>query len=239
MQPTETDRRCLLIDAMGTLVRLAPPAPRLRSELARRFGVEVSLEQAQRAIGEEIRYYRAHMHEGRDAVSVRKLRERCAQVLGAALAPSVDVGAAAPQSASRFAGNGLTDALVASLHFSVYDDVEGTLRTARSRRWRIVVVSNWDASLAEVLDRLGLGPLLDQVVTSAGAGASKPDPAIFLYALDLAGCAPAQALHVGDSLDEDVRGARAAGIEAVWLDRDGRPAAEGVRTITTLAHLQL
>jgi putative hydrolase of the HAD superfamily len=229
MQTRATDTRCLLIDAMGTLLALDPPAPRLRAELARRFGVEISLDHAQGAIRAEIRYYRAHMHEGRDAAGVRRLRDRCAEVLGAALAQSV----------GELGGDRLTETLLASLHFSVFEDAAGALGDARSQDWRVVVVSNWDASLSEVLERLGLGPLLDDVVTSAGAGASKPDPAIFRHALDLVGCEPGAALHVGDSLDEDVRGARAAGIEPVWLNRDGRPGVDGVRTISTLAELRL
>jgi len=44
-------------------------------------------------------------------------------------------------------------------------------------------------------------------------------------------------VHVGDSLEEDVVGARAAGIEAVLLRRDGRPGPSGVRTIASLAEL--
>lgn len=229
MRWPDRDLQCLLIDAMGTLVSLAPPAPVLRGELARRFGVEVSLDQARRAIAAEISYYRAHMGEGRDPPSVRALRKRCAQALGAAL----------PASVGELSGDALTDALLASLQFSVFDDAPGALRAARSRGWRVVVVSNWDASLQGVLDRVGIGTWLDRVVTSSGAGASKPDPAIFEYALELAGCSAAQALHVGDSLAEDVSGARAAGIEAVWLNRVGAPATDGVPMIATLDELSL
>ena len=58
-------------------------------------------------------------------------------------------------------------------------------------------------------------------VTSAGAGASKPDPAIFAAALELAKCAPEEALHVGDTPDEDVAGVRAAGIRPLLIDRSG------------------
>jgi putative hydrolase of the HAD superfamily len=85
----------------------------------------------------------------------------------------------------------------------------------------LVVVSNWDSSLADVLDRIGIGEQVDGVVTSAGAGAAKPDPAIFRVALARVGVRAAQALHIGDSLVEDVAGARAAGVGAVWLDRTG------------------
>ena len=51
----------------------------------------------------------------------------------------------------------------------------------------------------------------------------------------LAGVAANKAIHVGDSLAEDVAGARAAGIEAVLIKRDGGPGPGGVRTVATLA----
>ena len=51
----------ILLDALGTLVALAPPAPRLRVELAERFGLAVTEEQAASAIGAEIAYYRMHL----------------------------------------------------------------------------------------------------------------------------------------------------------------------------------
>ena len=63
--------------------------------------------------------------------------------------------------------------------------------------------------------------MLDAVVTSAEAGARKPDPAIF----DAVG-RPIER-HVGDSEHEDVAGARAAGIEPVLIRRDGAPARRG------------
>src|SRR6185437_2508813 len=70
--------RALLIDGLGTLVSLAPPAPALRDELAVRFGIEVSEEAAGRALAAEIAYYRSHMGLGRDGESLAALRRRCA-----------------------------------------------------------------------------------------------------------------------------------------------------------------
>jgi len=85
-----------------------------------------------------------------------------------------------------------------------------------------------------VLERLGLAEMLDGIVTSAACGARKPSPEIFEHALGVAGVAAHDALHVGDSFAEDVDGARAAGIEAVLIKRDGEPGPPGVRTIATL-----
>ena len=101
----------------------------------------------------------------------------------------------------------------------------------------LIVVSNWDVSLPEVLGRVGLLDRLDGVVTSAAVGARKPDPRVFVEALRRAGVAAADALHVGDSPVEDVEGARAAGVAAVLLARDGRPGPPGVPTIASLAEL--
>lgn len=225
MPPGATGSRVILLDALGTLVALQPAAPLLRLELADRFGLVLSASEAERAIAAEITYYRAHLDEGRDAASLETLRRRCAEVLRSALpADGLDLDA-------------LVDALLASLRFHEFADVRPALSAARSCGRRLVVVSNWDASLHGVLRALELEPLLDGILTSAEVGARKPAPAIFEQALALVGAGPEDAVHVGDSLEEDVAGARAAGIEPVLVRRDGGPAAPGVRTISSLEHL--
>ena len=225
MHATTTPPAAILLDALGTLVALEPPAPRLRAELARRFGLEVSEEEAARAIGAEIAYYRAHLDEGRDPAGLAALRRRCAGVVRAELP------------ACGLELDPLVDALLASLHFTAFADARPALAAARARGQRLVVVSNWDVSLHDVLRKLELEPLLDAILTSAGAGAGKPEPAIFEQALALAGVTPGLAVHVGDSLEEDVVGARAAGIEPVLVRRDGGPSIAGVRTISSLAEI--
>jgi putative hydrolase of the HAD superfamily len=223
-------RRALLIDAMGTLVRLEPPAPHLRRELRARLGIELSERQAADALAAEIAFYRAHMGEGRDAPTLRALRVSCARALVQALpgSPSLDEPAV----------DVVLDALLASLRFVAFDDARDALLAVRARGVRVVAVSNWDVSVLEVLERTGLAPLLDSAVCSAVAGAAKPAPEIFAQSLAIAGVAAGEALHVGDSVAEDVVGARAAGIEAVLIDRDGDgPRVEGVRTIGGLDEL--
>jgi putative hydrolase of the HAD superfamily len=103
-----------------------------------------------------------------------------------------------------------------------------------------VVASNWDISLHEVLERTGLRERLDGVATSAEVGASKPDARLFAAALELAGAAPQETVHVGDSLAEDVEGALGAGLRAVWLrraDGAGEPP-PGVAVIRSLDELE-
>jgi putative hydrolase of the HAD superfamily len=203
-------RRAVLLDALGTLVNLEPPAPRLRRELVERFGLSVTEAEAHRAIVKEIAYYRAHLDDGRDEPGLRALRRQCAEVLWAEL----------PGTGPRDT-DAIVEALLASLEFAAFADASEALRALKELGLRLVVVSNWDVSLPHVLEQLELTRWLDGVVTSAAVGARKPRPEIFQHALALAQVDPEQAVHVGDSLEEDVSGARAARIEAVWVQRSG------------------
>jgi putative hydrolase of the HAD superfamily len=217
--------RAVLLDALGTLVELEPPAPRLRRELARR-GHAIGLAEAERAMAAEIAYYRAHLDAGRDPAALADLRRRCAEAMGREL-PGLGLG-----------GEALTEVLLASISFRAFADAPAALASLRARGLRLVVASNWDVSLPDVLGRVGLLDHLDGVITSAQVGARKPDTAVFEAALQLAGVEPGEAVHVGDRLQEDVAGARAAGIEPVLVARSGAvPAPSTLRCITSLAEL--
>jgi putative hydrolase of the HAD superfamily len=192
--------RAVFLDALGTLVELEPPWISLRD----RVPEEVSDERLVAALRSEMAYYREHAQEGRDEASLADLRERCAGLVSQKLGVEIAV-----------------DELVSAIRFNPYPDAVPALRRLRERGMRLIAVSNWDCSLPGVLDRCGIDGLLDGVVTSAGAGARKPDPAIFAAALELAGIQADEALHVGDTADEDVAGAQAAGIRPLLIDRQG------------------
>jgi putative hydrolase of the HAD superfamily len=213
-------------DALGTLMALEPPAPRLRRALRRTFGLEVSEAEAERAVAAEIAYYRAHLHEGSDRATLAELRRRCAAVLRDALPPA------------ELELERLTGVLLEAIRFRAYPDAAPALQALRARGLRLVAVSNWDVSLHEQLAATGLAGLLDAALSSAEAGAAKPEPAIFRRALALVGVAPGMAWHVGDEVAADVEGAGAAGLEPVLIDRGrGEPPPPGVRVIASLGEL--
>ena len=221
----EVRRRAVLLDAMGTLLRFEDPAPRLRGALRARLGADVGPEAARAAIRAEIAHYRAHMHEGRDPVSLAALRASSAEAMRPLLGPAV---AEAPARV-------LTAALMDAIAFTAYPDAVSALRALRRDGLALVVVSNWDASLHERLAETGLAELVDGAVASAEVGAAKPDQAIFARALALAGVHARDAWHVGDSVAADVDGALAAGIRPVLLARDGTAEAPpGVPVLATL-----
>jgi len=205
-----TPVRAVLIDALGTLVELQPPAPRLRAALLEATEIDVGAEAAERGFAEEIAYYVGHHMEGGDPAGLERLRDDCAGVMHEAIAvPDLELAA-------------VRHAMVAALEFTAFGDVEPALRALRERGLRLVAVSNWDCSLPRWLDSAGIGALLDGAVSSAEVGEPKPAPAVFRAALAIAGVEAAEALHVGDSLVNDVEGARRAGIRAVLLARDGK-----------------
>ena len=215
--------RAVLLDALGTLVELQPPAPRLR-RLLHDVGFEVSEEQAADGFMAEIAYYLDHHLEGSDPERLERLRDRCADEMRRALdIPELDHARA-------------RSAMLGSLEFTPYPDVEPALRELRERGTTVVIASNWDCSLPEWLRPTGILELVDGVVTSAEVGAAKPNPRVFQRALGLAGVEPGEALHVGDKVDNDVEGAAAAGVRAVLIQREGDPPA-GVDSIRSLSEL--
>jgi putative hydrolase of the HAD superfamily len=220
----QTNPRAVLLDAMGTLLTFEPPAPRLRAALRAVTGADVGEQAARRAIRAEIAHYRAHLHLGADAAGLAELRLAAAE----AMRPEL------PDPAAGLPPDVLVDVLLDALRFHAYPEVPSTLRELRGRGYRLVVLSNWDVSLHERLDELGLAPLLDGAVASAELGAAKPDPAAFAHALALAGAEPERSWHAGDSVEADVEGALSAGLTPVYVARRGEPAPPGVAVVARL-----
>jgi putative hydrolase of the HAD superfamily len=215
--------KAVLLDALGTLVELQPPAPRLQRLLAQ-SGFEVSEERAAAGFAAEIAYYLDHHLEGSDRERLERLRDRCAEEMRRALElPDLDHATA-------------RRAMLDALEFRPYPDVLPALGELRGSDLTLVVASNWDCSLSDWLEPAGITDLVDGVVTSAEVGAPKPHPRVFERALAIAGVAPSEALHVGDKVDNDVEGAAAAGVRAILVQREGEPLA-GVEAIRSLREL--
>lgn len=102
--------------------------------------------------------------------------------------------------------------------WELFPDVLEALETLRPR-FQLGVVSNFDGRLRMILEQLGISKYFDHFVISSEVGADKPDPFIFERALELAGVAPNEAMHVGDDPVRDWDAATAAGLQVFRLDR--------------------
>lgn len=103
--------------------------------------------------------------------------------------------------------------------WQVFADARDSLPKLRAAGLRLAVVSNFDARLPRLLADAGLADCFEAVVYSEEVGVEKPHPAIFEELLERLQLQPARVLHVGDSRRDDVEGARAVGIKALWLTR--------------------
>lgn len=111
--------------------------------------------------------------------------------------------------------------------WQIFPEVFPLLTRLRSLGFRLAITSNWDERLRPLLAALKLREFFEVVTVSGEVGVHKPDPRLFqrtCAALDLT---PAELLHVGDSVREDLEGARHAGLQSIHVVRDSTGAGEG------------
>lgn len=210
------DFDAVLLDAVGTLIRPREPVGETYAVTARRFGGTLEAGRLTQTFGEVFREMpdlafqwatRDELqHQERDwwRTLVRRVVARTGGGVG------------------DF--DGYFDALYA--HYAAdsawecFREVPAVLQALRDRGCRIAVVSNFDSRLPGILQGLGISDRADAMIYSSEAGSAKPDPAIFHRALDALGVVSERAIHVGDSDRADLKGAVAAGIAGLLINRD-------------------
>ena len=122
---------------------------------------------------------------------------------------------------------------------TLYDDTIPTLQHLREAGFKLAIVSNWDTPLDPLTERLGIADYFDIIVAShdARVRSAKPDPHIFNYTLAAVGVSASEAVHVGDTYEADVVGARNVGIRPILIDRDNTQANRWDETIQSLSEL--
>lgn len=118
----------------------------------------------------------------------------------------------------------------------LYPEVPEVLEGLRARGIVLGIVSNWDSRLHSLCRAMGLERYFDFILASAVVGSAKPDRGIFEKALSLANVHPSEAVHVGDSVDDDWAGACAANIDAILINRTRRVLPK-IKTIHSLTEI--
>lgn len=203
-------------DVTGTLIH-CPRLAELYAEVLCRHGVETSAERLAELVPIVWKELSCRVVDGRDRFSSHPEGDRgfWSDFLGR-IAAYLGVDHPGP-----FAAAELYDRFSRADAWAIYADVEPVLDELAARRLRLVVTSNWDARLPDLLDDLGLAERLDGIVSSWRVGYEKPHPAIFETVTVELGLAPDAVLHVGDRHLADLEGARAVGMQALLLRRDG------------------
>jgi putative hydrolase of the HAD superfamily len=215
--------KAVFLDVDDTLVDYAPAA---RASFAAVFGPEAPYEQWL-ALDHYERYLNGEL-------SFRVMREtRMADFLQM-LGRAQDVPDAVEFERRRF--EGLAE------HYRLFDDALPCVAELRARGLRVGLITNNESEhQREKIRRTGLDGLFDAVIISDEVGVAKPNARIFEHALAALDVAAGEAMHVGDNLVADARGARDAGLIGVWLDRyrqaDGAldvPVVHGLAELTAL-----
>ena len=129
--------------------------------------------------------------------------------------------------------------LFAASNAKLYDDVVPTLERLQDAGFKLAIVSNWDTPLDPLTERLGIVDYFDAITAShdVRVRSEKPDPHIFEYTLEAVEVLAAEAVHIGDTYEADIIGARDVGIRPILLDRDNTQANRWDETIQNLTEL--
>ncbi len=209
------ETQAVFFDAAGTLFEVRGSVGEIYSTIARRHGVEAPALDLDRSFAAA---FRAKSAEGLQGTAGGPGAERAwwedlvRRVFGSRMPSAVF---------PRFFEE-VYEFFRTARAWILYEDTAPALDLLRARGCRLGVISNFDSRLTDVLAALGIGRFFECVVFSWQVRSAKPDARIFRHAIELMGVRPGEALHVGDSLEEDVCGARGAGMRAVLLDRSGR-----------------
>lgn len=208
--------KAIFFDWFNTLARYDPPREELHSQALREFGIEVSPEKILPGVLTADMYF--FNENANSPVEKRDRKERAEVYTRYQKIILSEAGVKADQELLAKVLNKV-EQLFKGITFTLFDDVLSTLETLKEQRFTLGLLTNLAQDMSPLCHKLGLESYLDFVVTSQQVGADKPEPPIFLAALDRAKVEASQAVHVGDQYKLDVVGARRVGINPILIDR--------------------
>jgi len=208
--------KAIFFDWFNTLARYEPPREELHSQALRKFGIEVSPEKILPGVLTADMYFFGE--NANSPVEKRDRKERAEVYTRYQKIILSEAGVKADQELLAKVANKV-EQLFKGITFTLFDDVLSTLETLKEQRFTLGLLTNLAQDMSPLCHKLGLESYLDFVVTPQQVGADKPEPPIFLAALDRAKVEASQAVHVGDQYKLDVVGAREVGISPILIDR--------------------
>ncbi|MEB3884479.1 HAD family hydrolase [Lyngbya sp. CCY1209] len=244
MNPTDDmipSPKLIFLDAVGTLFGLRDSVGEIYGNIARQWGVDVPAKPLNRAFFHAFSTAPPMAFPDADPDDIPRLEFEWWLDVAARSFKAVEAFDQFADFSEFFVD--LYEEFATAKPWFVYPDVIPALKKWRDRDIELAVLSNFDSRLYPLLEALELAPHFSRVTISTAVGAAKPDPKIFAIALKKHGISPSEVLHIGDSLKADCEGAKAAGIPAIWIDRDGENTPQThpsvLRRCTTFAEIEL
>ena len=222
--------KAIFFDAGGTLFRVHPSVGRVYARVAKSYGARVDSVKLEKIFRDEFNH-----RDGITSLGVHTT-EKGEKLWWRCLVHDVFQKVGGVPRFDEFFEE-LYELFARPEVWRLYPEVKGMLGRLKGEGFVLGIVSNWDSRLLILTKRLGVEPYFDFVLASALVGSAKPNPGIFQEALKRACVSAEQAIHVGDSFKDDYRGASAAGIRSILLNRDGTRKI-GIRVIRSLLELE-
>ena len=209
--------KVIFLDAVGTLFGVKASVGDVYQTLAQKAGVNASAKQQDKAFYRSFAAADAMAFPDMPAVEI----PHCEYLWWLAIAKNTFQQAGGLSEFSDFEGffEGVYQYFATAEPWVVYPDTVSSLQRWQRMDIPLGIISNFDSRIYAVLDALDLRQYFQTITISTEARAAKPDPLIFMTALQLYGCSPQEAWHVGDSRKDDLKGAQAAGLRGIWLKR--------------------
>lgn len=207
----------VFFDAANTLLYPYPSVGEVYAKVARRYGVETTGETVQRAFRKVWGTVEAQAEQDPVRYGVG---EPDGRRFWRAMVHATFAEIALPEAFEAFFDE-LYGLFAQPTVWRLFPECLEVLQTLRQHGYIVGVISNWDIRLLRLLEEMGLMTYLQHVSISALVGWEKPHGAIFRHATEAVAVSPARALHIGDNLKADAQGAHQAGLQPLWLQRQG------------------
>ncbi|ETX02141.1 MAG: hypothetical protein ETSY1_04615 [Candidatus Entotheonella factor] len=209
----------VFFDAANTLLYPFPSVGTQYAEVAARYGVTTTADAVQNAF----RHAWGHVQAQSEQDPTRYgIGEPDGRRFWHALVHATFAQIALPEAFDPFFDE-LYERFAAADAYRLYPETLAVLEQLRQDGYVVGVISNWDSRLNGILAGLGLMDHLHHVTISAVVGWEKPHRAVFDHAVRATSVSPSRALHIGDSLREDIMGAAQAGLQPLWIQRQEAP----------------
>jgi putative hydrolase of the HAD superfamily len=210
--------KAIFFDWFNTLAHYYPPREELESQALKELGFDVS----PKVLNHCIYLADKNFYEENVRLPIRqRSREEQAKVYSGFQRIILKEAGITPTDDLVFKLLSRMYQLNASMKFILFDDVITTLKILKEKKLILGLLTNLHSEVDSMCRDLGIATYLNFAVTSGEVGADKPQPPIFLKALELARTKADETIHVGDQYQNDVLGARGVGIKPLLLDRGG------------------
>jgi len=125
----------------------------------------------------------------------------------------------------------------ADRYWQPFEGVHQALDGLKANSIGLGIISNWDETARDILSATGLVDYFDPIIISCEVDYTKPDPRIFRLALDRAGVSAHESMYIGDNYYDDAVGSRAAGMEALVINRFGKLGVEEIHDCPVIQHI--